>query len=85
MTRDKEVFKAALDAVKVYGGGDCPEMSLTGIQMALDVSRPRSFVYVFTDATASDHRRVGQVLDAVQRKQSQVGLSLYRLLQTPIV
>lgn len=68
------MLKAALNKVHVYGGGDCPEKSLGGIQMALDVSRPRSFVYVFTDATALDHRIVGKVLDMIQRTQSQVGL-----------
>ncbi|CAH2055916.1 unnamed protein product, partial [Iphiclides podalirius] len=72
VTRDKDVFKAALNIVRVYGGGDCPEKSLGGIHLALTISRPRSFVYVFTDATASDHKLVGKVLDAVQRKQSQV-------------
>ncbi|KAL0829600.1 hypothetical protein ABMA28_003107 [Loxostege sticticalis] len=72
VTKRKAVFKAALNIVRVYGGGDCPEKSLGGIQLALNVSRPRSFVYVFTDATASDHRLVGNVLDMVQRKQSQV-------------
>ncbi|XP_053616304.1 hemicentin-1-like isoform X2 [Plodia interpunctella] len=72
VTRDKHVFQSALNIVRVYGGGDCPEKALTGIQLALDVSRARSFVYVFTDATAADHRLVGKVLDQVQRKQSQV-------------
>ncbi|KAJ2945136.1 hypothetical protein O0L34_g9197 [Tuta absoluta] len=72
VTRDKEVFKAALDLVNVHGGGDCPERSLTGIQLALNVSKPRSYVYVFTDATAKDHSMVGKLLDAVQRKQTQV-------------
>ncbi|XP_045526404.1 hemicentin-2-like [Pieris brassicae] len=72
VTKDKEVLKAALQEIQVYGGGDCPEMSLGGIQMALNVSRPQSYIYVFTDATAFDHHLIGQVLDAVQRKQSQV-------------
>ncbi|XP_045484557.1 hemicentin-1 isoform X2 [Pieris rapae] len=72
VTKDKEVLKAALQKVQVHGGGDCPEMSLGGIQLALNVSRPQSYIYVFTDATAFDHHLIGQVLDAVQRKQSQV-------------
>ncbi|CAG4938169.1 unnamed protein product [Parnassius apollo] len=72
VTKNKDVFKAALNIVHVHGGGDCPEKSLGGIHLALSISRPRSFVYVFTDATASDHKLVGKVLDAVQRKQSQV-------------
>ncbi|XP_049697575.2 hemicentin-1 [Helicoverpa armigera] len=72
VTRRKEEFKRALSMVRVHGGGDCPEKSLTGIHLALNVSRPRSFLYVFTDATAADHRIVGKVLDTIQRKQSQV-------------
>ncbi|CAH1634825.1 unnamed protein product [Spodoptera littoralis] len=72
VTKNKRVFQRALNMVHVQGGGDCPEKSLTGIQLALNVSRPRSFLYVFTDATATDHRIVGKVLDAIQRKQSQV-------------
>lgn len=74
VTKKKEVFKKALNIVRVYGGGDCPEMSLTGIEMALNVSKPRSFLYVFTDATSADHRKVAHVLDTIQRKQSQVKL-----------
>ncbi|KAF9802936.1 hypothetical protein SFRURICE_015533 [Spodoptera frugiperda] len=72
VTKNKWAFQRALNMVHVQGGGDCPEKSLTGIQLALNVSRPRSFLYVFTDATATDHRIVGKVLDAIQRKQSQV-------------
>ncbi|KAH9635600.1 hypothetical protein HF086_012269 [Spodoptera exigua] len=72
VTKNKRVFQRALNMVHVQGGGDCPEKSLTGIHLALNVSRPRSFLYVFTDATATDHRIVGKVLDTIQRKQSQV-------------
>ncbi|KPJ19296.1 Hemicentin-2 [Papilio machaon] len=72
VTKSKEVFKSALNIIHVKGGGDCPEKSLGGVLLALSVSRPRSYVYVFTDASASDYKIVGKVLDAVQRKQSQV-------------
>lgn len=74
VTKDKQVFKSALNIVRVYGGGNCPEKSLTGILMALKVSKPRSFIYVFTDATASDHKLVGSVLDSIQKMQSQVSV-----------
>lgn len=72
VTKDKEVFKEALENVRVYGGGDCMEKSLSGIQLALNVSQPHSYIYVFTDATAGDHKLVGKVLDLVQKRQSQV-------------
>ncbi|XP_052744510.1 hemicentin-1 [Bicyclus anynana] len=73
VTKDIEVFKKALASVgRVYGGGNCPEMTLKGIQLALNVSRPHSFLYVFTDASAYDHKLVGKVLDAIQRQQTQV-------------
>ncbi|XP_013141245.1 PREDICTED: hemicentin-1-like isoform X2 [Papilio polytes] len=72
VTKNKQVFKAALNIIHVKGGGDCPEKSLSGVLLALSVSRPRSYVYVFTDASASDYKIVGKVLDVVQRKQSQV-------------
>ncbi|XP_045778726.1 hemicentin-1-like [Maniola jurtina] len=73
VTTDKEVFQRALAGVgRVYGGGNCPEMTLHGVRLALAVSRPRSFLYVFTDASAYDHGLLADVLDAVQRKQSQV-------------
>ncbi|XP_045518094.1 hemicentin-1-like [Pieris brassicae] len=63
-TKEEQVFSAKLNDISVHGGGDCPEMSMTGINLGIEESRPYSLFYVFTDATAKDIL----LYDEVQRK-----------------
>ncbi|CAH0591580.1 unnamed protein product [Chrysodeixis includens] len=72
VTKDREKFKLALAGITVYGGGDCPEYAMTGIETALASSLPYSYLFVFTDASAKDHSMYEKIKSICQKKQSQV-------------
>ncbi|XP_063876640.1 hemicentin-1-like isoform X2 [Scylla paramamosain] len=71
-TTDPVKFQESLKESHIFGGGDCPEMAIRAIRMALDISLPHSYVYVFTDARAKDYYLLDDVLQIIQKKQSQV-------------
>ncbi|XP_032829091.2 von Willebrand factor A domain-containing protein 7-like isoform X3 [Petromyzon marinus] len=54
ITKDWTEMYQALDSLEVAGGGDCPEMALSALELALQISQPGSDIYLFTDAGAKD-------------------------------
>ncbi|XP_038218711.1 hemicentin-2-like [Zerene cesonia] len=76
ITTSEHEFRRALDAIVVDGGGDCPEMALSGIELGIDSSNPESFLYVFTDASALDYTKY----DIVSKKALMKGIEVTFLL-----
>lgn len=75
-TKDPEKFLKFLNDITVHGGHDCPEMSVTAIKKALELSLPGSVIYVFTDAEAKDHQMLGEVVQLITRKKIRVNFIL---------
>ncbi|KAF3687217.1 von Willebrand factor A domain-containing protein 7 Protein G7c Precursor [Channa argus] len=53
-TTDPDTMKKEISKLSAAGGGDIPEMCLSGLQLALTGAPSYSQIYVFTDATAKD-------------------------------
>lgn len=65
-----------LRKIEVTGGGDCPELALNGLRIALQFALPNSLAYVFSDATAKDHGFFEDVSELIQKKQVSVNFLL---------
>ncbi|XP_063537910.1 hemicentin-1-like [Cydia strobilella] len=56
-----DLFFKSIDSLTVSGGHDIPENSLSGLQKALEESRPESDIFLFTDACAKDEAKFGHI------------------------
>ena len=68
VTSDFNVFQSTIDSLTAEGGGDCPELSMTGILNALDVLDDDSILFMFTDAASKDADLAGQVISTAVAK-----------------
>ncbi|XP_039748100.1 hemicentin-1-like [Pararge aegeria] len=69
---DPEELLNLIDLIEVSGGHDCPEDSLAAIEKALQISKPKSYIYVFTDAQAKSQIRLETIQKLCRTRGSQV-------------
>ncbi|XP_073670360.1 von Willebrand factor A domain-containing protein 7-like [Paramisgurnus dabryanus] len=75
-TRNAEDFKEKISLLKANGGGDEPEMCLSGLQLALGVVPIYSDIYVFTDASAKDFGLESTIRAMIEWTKSRVNFML---------
>ncbi|XP_067319415.1 von Willebrand factor A domain-containing protein 7-like [Anolis sagrei] len=75
-THSVNELKNYISNLNVEGGGDCPEMSLSGLRLALDESLPSSKIYSFTDAAAKDEHLEREVKIKIDSTLSEVNYLL---------
>ncbi|XP_036067156.1 von Willebrand factor A domain-containing protein 7-like [Oryzias melastigma] len=75
-TTNADVFKGYINSLTPSGGGDFPEMSLSGLQLALTGSPPNSEIFLFTDATAKDESLKNTVIALIEQTKTVVSTSM---------
>uniref|UniRef100_A0A8L0DQJ9 von Willebrand factor A domain containing 11 n=1 Tax=Oncorhynchus mykiss TaxID=8022 RepID=A0A8L0DQJ9_ONCMY len=71
-TTNPDVMKTEIAKLKADGGGDLPEMCLSGLQLALTGAPASSHIYVFTDAVAKDIALRDTILALIRSTKSAV-------------
>ncbi|XP_069024123.1 von Willebrand factor A domain-containing protein 7 [Embiotoca jacksoni] len=80
ITTNADTFKDSINKLSAKGGGDTPELSLSGLQLALTAAPPLSEIFVFTDAPAKDFQLKGIIIALIERTKSVVTFMLTDVL-----
>ncbi|XP_037327460.2 von Willebrand factor A domain-containing protein 7-like isoform X1 [Pungitius pungitius] len=75
-TTDPAKMKREISLLRATGGGDTPEMCLSGLQLALTGAPDSSDIYVFTDAVAKDIHLKDTILALISSTKSTVSFFL---------
>ncbi|KAI4879516.1 hypothetical protein NFI96_006857 [Prochilodus magdalenae] len=81
-TTDPREMKQSVNNLRPSGGGDIPELSLSGIELALRTVPPSSDIFVFTDAPPKDIELRDTVNSLIQSTSSRVSFFLTNALSS---
>lgn len=81
-TTDSKVFQQAIDSLSASKGGDLPEMSLSGLQLALTAAPPNTDIFLFTDAPAKDENLKNNLIAIAEQKKSVVNFLITGVLDS---
>ena len=72
VTSDAQTAIDAVNNLSATGGGDCPELGMTGLYQALLHCLPESIIYFFSDADAKDEQRANEVNSLAKEKKVKI-------------
>ena len=76
MTSDAQTVIDAVNTLFANGGGDCPELGMTGLYQALLHCLPETSIYYFSDADVKDDWRESEVMSLAKEKKVQINFIL---------
>ncbi|RFP25999.1 hypothetical protein D0T25_02105 [Duganella sp. BJB488] len=71
-TNDAGLFKGAIGGLGASGGGDCPELAMTGMYNGLSLADPGGDLFMYTDASAKDAGLAGAVISLAKSKDIKI-------------
>lgn len=71
-TNDAALFKSFIGGLGASGGGDCPELAMTGMYNGLSLADPGGDLFMYTDATAKDAGLAGAVISLAKSKDIKI-------------
>ncbi|KAH0556247.1 hypothetical protein GP486_005825 [Trichoglossum hirsutum] len=77
VTTDFTTFEHTINSLGAEGGGDCPEMAVTGMINAVDAMDVDSGLLLFTDAVAKDSGLLLTLLAKAQEKRITISVFMY--------
>jgi len=72
VTNDAEVVIEAVNKLTASGGGDCPELGMTGLYQALLHCLPESNILYFSEADVKDESRKNEVESLAKEKKVKI-------------
>jgi len=71
-TNDAGLFKSFISGLFASGGGDCPELAMTGMYNGLSLADPGGDLFMYTDAGAKDAALAGAVISLAKSKDIKI-------------
>ena len=76
VTSDAQRAIDAVNNLTASGGGDCPELGMTGLYQALLRCLPETIIYYFSDADVKDEFRKNEVMSLAKEKKVKINFIL---------
>ena len=76
VTSDAKTVIDAVNNLTASGGGDCPELGMTGVYQALLHCPPETIIYYFSDADVKDEYREREVMSLAKEKKVKINFIL---------